>query len=288
MQRPDAVLVGYLGQLDVLLARLCFRRTPVMLDQLTFAGDTAEDRRLPRPVRWLLGALDRIALSACSVAILDTVESRDLISPNNPVATLVIDVGAETRWFSANRAPSTTELGVIFFGLFTPLHGAEAIGSALDLLRDEDNLRFTIVGRGQDFDEAYGLGRSNSHVRWLDWVEPSQLPELVAAHQVCLGIFGTTPKSLRVVPTKVFQGAAAGCVLVTSDTPPQRRALGDAAVFVPPGDPDALADALRTLATDPTLVARKRADASALARARFQPGSVVKPLDAWLRGHDGS
>jgi glycosyltransferase involved in cell wall biosynthesis len=42
----------------------------------------------------------------------------------------------------------------------------------------------------------------------------------------------------------VFQGAAAGCAIVTSDIPPQRRALGDAALLVPPGDPAALAAAL--------------------------------------------
>ena len=52
------------------------------------------------------------------------------------------------------------------------------------------------------------------------------------------------------VPNKVFQGAAAGCAVVTSDTAPQRRVLGDAAVLVPPGDPAALAEALRSLAAD--------------------------------------
>ena len=73
----------------------------------------------------------------------------------------------------------------------------------------------------------------------------ANLPALVAGHDVCLGIFGTGDKALRVVPNKVFQGAAAGCAIVTSDTAPQRRALGDAAVLVPPGDPEALAAALR-------------------------------------------
>src|SRR5688500_16894172 len=42
--RPEAVLVGYLGHFDVVLARLLFPRTTVVLDHLIFAADTARDR----------------------------------------------------------------------------------------------------------------------------------------------------------------------------------------------------------------------------------------------------
>jgi len=47
-----------------------------------------------------------------------------------------------------------------------------------------------------------------------------------------------------VVPNKVFQGAAAGCAIITSDTGAPARVFGDAIVLVPPGDADALAAAL--------------------------------------------
>ena len=80
------------------------------------------------------------------------------------------------------------------------------------------------------------------------------------------------------VPNKVFQGAAAGCAIVTSDTPPQRRALGEAAVLVPPGDPEALAAALRLLAADPAELTRLRREAARLAAGQFAPAQVVAPL----------
>ena len=111
---------------------------------------------------------------------------------------------------------------------------------------------------------------------------PDQLPALVARHDVCLGIFGTGPKALRVVPNKVFQGAAAGCALVTSDTAPQRRLLGDAAVLVPPGDPAALAAALRDLAIDRDRLQAARGAAAGLARRSFTPAAVTAPLLARL------
>jgi glycosyltransferase involved in cell wall biosynthesis len=104
------------------------------------------------------------------------------------------------------------------------------------------------------------------------------LPELVAEHDVCLGIFGTGPKAQRVVPTKIFQGAAAGCALVTSDTAPQRRILGDAAILVPPGDAVAVAAALEKLAADSDALLRSRAAAARLADERFRADVVVAPL----------
>ena len=101
---------------------------------------------------------------------------------------------------------------------------------------------------------------------------------MVADHDVCLGIFGRGDKALRVVPNKVFQGAAAGCAVVTSDTAPQRRALGACAVLVPPGDPEALAGALRDLAADRDRLHALRTGAWTLARERFVPEAVVVPL----------
>jgi glycosyltransferase involved in cell wall biosynthesis len=80
------------------------------------------------------------------------------------------------------------------------------------------------------------------------------------------------------VPNKVFQAAAAGCAIVTSDTPPQRAALGDAAAFVPPGDADALAVTLRHLAIDRADRTRLRKAARVRAEAAFTPAAVIGPL----------
>jgi glycosyltransferase involved in cell wall biosynthesis len=76
----------------------------------------------------------------------------------------------------------------------------------------------------------------------------------------------------------VFQGAAAGCAIVTSDIPPQRGALGDAALLVPPGDPAALAAALRRLAGDRAELIRLRRQARELAEQQSTPERIVDPL----------
>ncbi len=282
---PDAVLVGYLGHFDVLLARRLFPHVPVVLDHLIGASDTAADRGVSTGLRQrLLRRLDEAALGSADVVVVDTDEHLTALPERHRGRALVVPVGAPSSWYAgspASRDSADRRLRAVFFGLFTPLQGAPVIGAALAALAD-DEVDVTMVGSGQDHEEARSLAAANHHVTWVDWVPPDQLPALVARHDVCLGIFGTGPKALRVVPNKVFQGAAAGCALVTSDTAPQRRLLGDAAVLVPPGDPAALAAALRDLAIDRDRLQAARGAAAGLARRSFTPAAVTAPLLARL------
>lgn len=287
--RADAVLVGYLGHFDVQLARLLFRGSPIALDHLVSLAGTADDRGLAGGGGFkhrLLAAIDRGALRAADVVIVDTHEHAQAVTRKLPERVVVVPVGAESDWFAARSVTARSEtaaggptksLRVVFFGLFTALQGTATVGEALALLF-EDDITVTMIGSGQDYQECRRLATRNGGVNWVDWVARADLPALVASHDVCLGIFGTTEKSRNVVPNKVFQGAAAGCAIVTSDTTPQRRALGAAAAFVPAGDPAALARTLRDLAEDRAALRNQRAAAVRLADAWFQPGSVVAPL----------
>jgi hypothetical protein len=148
------------------------------------------------------------------------------------------------------------------------------------LLAADLSISFTIIGRGQDYEIARAAAADNRSTDWIDWVEPDELPSVVATHEVSLGIFGTSPKALRVVPTKVFQAAAAGTAVVTSDTVPQRAALGACAEFVRPGDAAALATTLRLLARDRARLCELRALAYGRATGSFRPASVIAPLYA--------
>lgn len=281
-RRPGAVVVGYMGHFDVHLARMLFRRSTVVLDHLVGLSDTARDRRLDdRPlVNRCLQAVDRRALAAADVVVFDTDDQRQHLGAA-VTDGIVVPVGAPTPYFEAAMRRSREHedvLQVLFFGLFTPLQGATTIGRAIAELRDEPGIRFTIVGDGQDRAEAHAAAEVNANVTWIPWVAAGELPALVARHDVCLGIFGTTSKALRVVPNKVYQGLASGAAIVTSDTPSQRRVLGSAAVYVPPGDADALARALRNLHRDAVRLKELQEEAGELARQRFTPRAVTRDL----------
>ncbi|MET3806693.1 glycosyltransferase involved in cell wall biosynthesis [Nakamurella sp. UYEF19] len=287
-QPPDAVLVGYLGHFDVHLARRVFHGTPIVLDHLIFAAGTAVDRGSAKGlVTGALEVLDRRALRAADVIVLDTAEHRDRVPEELSSRALVAAVGADATWFEAgghaSPAPALDEpVRVVFFGLFTPLQGAVVIGEALNLLHRRgfgaDRLRVTMIGSGQDLAAAQAAAGPEAPAEWVGWVDPARLPAVVASHQVALGIFGTTPKGADVVPNKVYQSAAAGCAIITSDTRPQRRVLGEAAEFVPVGDPSALADAIARLVEDRQLLVHRRRQARELALSSFTGGAVVLPL----------
>lgn len=280
--RPDAVLVGYLGHFDVLLARRLFRGVPIVHDMLVFASDTARDRGAGGAKQRLLARLDAAAVRASDVVVVDTEEHLQLLPAARRSDGVVVPVGVPSGWLAPAPAarPDDGPVRVVFYGLYTPLQGAPVIGRALALLRDEPRLRVTMVGAGQELAATRGAAGRSDAVEWRDWVAPADLPALVAEHDVCLGIFGHGDKALRVVPNKVFQGAAAGCAVVTSDTAPQRRALGGSALLVPPGDEHALAEALRSLAEDRHRLLQLRTAAWTLARDRFLPAAVVAPLVA--------
>jgi glycosyltransferase involved in cell wall biosynthesis len=296
--RPDAVVVGYLGHFDVHLARLLYprrRHVPIVLDHLISAAGTAKDRRIGGSglKQRLLTLIDAAALRAADIVVVDTEEHLEIVPEKYRSKAVVVHVGAPAPWHAAARdlsADAGGPLKVVFYGLYTPLQGTPVIGEALGRIAGAP-VEVTMIGRGQDEAETKRAAAGNQSVRWLDWVPAAELPALVAAHDVCLGIFGTGDKALRVVPNKVFQGAAAGCAVITSDTAPQRRVLGtvsqeSGAVLVPPGDPAALADALLRLADDREALLKLRHAARQLAAERFTPEQVVGPLtDRLLRPH---
>jgi glycosyltransferase involved in cell wall biosynthesis len=304
--RPDAVVVGYLGHFDVHLARLLYprrSRVPIVLDHLISAAGTAKDRRIDGSgmKQRLLTLIDAAALRAADIVVVDTEEHLEIVPAKYRSKAVVVHVGAPTPWHAAARDLSATgsattgggPLKVVFYGLYTPLQGTPVIGEALGRIAGAP-VEVTMIGRGQDEAETKRAAAGNQSVRWLDWVPAAELPALVAAHDVCLGIFGTGDKALRVVPNKVFQGAAAGCAVITSDTAPQRRVFGpvpqeSGAVLVPPGDPAGLADALLRLANDREALLKLRHAARQLAAERFTPEQVVGPLtDRLLRPHAGA
>jgi glycosyltransferase involved in cell wall biosynthesis len=278
----DAVMVGYMGHFDVFLARLLFRRTLVALDLLVFAADTAQDRGVTSSAKLrALRVLDQLACRCADLVLVDTEEHAALVPESKRSKTVVVPVGASPSWFAAQGTDTpepVAPLRVVFFGLFTPLQGAPVVGEAIGLLASCTDIEFTMIGTGQDYITCRRLAGNNPRITWMDWVDSDQLPHLIAGHDVCLGIFGTTPKARRVVPNKVYQGAAAGCAVVTSDTPPQRRALGDAAMFVVPGNGVMLADSLRTLARNREMTESLRKASRVRSAECFTPEAIARRL----------
>jgi glycosyltransferase involved in cell wall biosynthesis len=262
LRRPtgqaDAVIVGYPGHFDLPAARRVARGRPVIFNPLvslvdTIVGDRGRFRPGSLPAR-VLATIDRRALRAADLVVADTQANADFLAelaglPEQRFA--VCFVGAEEDVFKPGWAPDEPATAV-FVGKLIPLHGLETI---LGAARFAPELRFRVIGSGQ---LEHLLASRPPNVEWVDWVEYELLPRELHRAGCALGIFGTSDKARRVIPNKAFQALACGVPLVTADTPAARELLtdGESALLVPPGDPEALADALQRLSSQPELAQR--------------------------------
>lgn len=279
--KPDAILVGYMGHFDVLLAHHVFKGVPIILDHLIFAGDTAKDRGAQGIKVRMLNKLDRMAIDAATLILLDTREHQSMCAPTD--STMVVPVGASSEWYQAGATHNTSERnGIVFYGLYTPLQGTPIIARAIRELASRGvKAPITLIGNGQDYTRVRQILTGCDNAEFLDWVEPEQLPDLVASHAISLGIFSTTPKGLHVVPNKVYQSLAAGCAVITSGTAPQKRILGDGVMYTIPGDASSLADAIEQLLRAPALLNHYAEQGANTARC-YTAQAVTAHLSRWI------
>lgn len=270
---PDVVLVGYLGQLDVLVlypfARL--RGVRVVWDQFISVYEAVvEDRgQLSRrhPLARALYAGEWLACRAARVVLMDTREHAAYVERTFGLSrdrVRSVWVGAEVSAFPPQPAREGRRPGLtaLFYGQFIPLHGVDVIVRAAQLL-EQAPIRFVLIGTGQESERISALlqERRLPNLEWHRWVKYPELIGHISAADVCLGIFGVTGKAARVIPNKVFQILAARRPLITRDSPAIRELVGGGAPgvrLIPPGDPQALADVLLAMSRDrePTPVGR--------------------------------
>jgi glycosyltransferase involved in cell wall biosynthesis len=81
-----------------------------------------------------------------------------------------------------------------------------------------------------------------------------------------------------------LEAALSGCALVLGGVPSLREVWGDAALYVPPDDPGALAATLRALAAD----AGGRASLGERARARGREYGVERMAEGYLRAYEAA
>lgn len=260
VEKPDAIVVGYPGILDILIAAPIARLRGITLfwDMFISIYDTVcMDRALFRPgsvLGRLLYWLERSALRRADLVFMDTrahAARIERLFGLDRGSCGAVWVGAETEHFAPipNRPASDDQtMEVLFYGQFIPLHGIETIVLAARLLRTQP-IRWRLIGRGQESSRIRDLLASDPlpNVDWVEWVEYAELRRSIAKADLCLGIFGASEKAASVIPNKVFQIVMSGRPLVTRDSPAIRELLAPetpCVTLVPPDDPAALAFAV--------------------------------------------
>lgn len=168
---------------------------------------------------------------------------------------------------------------VLFHGNSVPLQGVHHIVRAADLLKGHHNIKFHFVGR--IYKDVIKLAEElNINAKFIGRLPPEELAAYIRRADICLSIFGDTPKALRVIPNKLYESIAAGKAVITGDTPAIGELLQDREniLLCRPADPEDLAEKILELKNDPDLRERIARGGYELFKEKLTPKVLVSGL----------
>jgi glycosyltransferase involved in cell wall biosynthesis len=159
-----------------------------------------------------------------------------------------------------------------YVGTHGMAHGLVNVLDAAERLRRRDDIRFLLVGDGAERASLLERkrGRQLDNVLMFPLQPKEAMPRIWSLCDVALVHLRDSPVFAEVIPSKIFEAMAMGLPLLAAVPKGEAAdivAERGAGLWVPPGDPAALAQAAERLADDPEL--RAKLAAASLAAAPF-------------------
>jgi glycosyltransferase involved in cell wall biosynthesis len=243
------------------------RSVPLVYDSHELFLETGTAVRLPGIARRFLRAREARLIRRCSAVITVNPGLAAVLERLYHPARIAVVRNCVPRWSPPPVRPNLirTRLGlakdapiVLFHGSLEANRGIEQLVAALSAPGLAD-LQLVLLGFGEVPDAgAVADDPTVSHrVHVLAAVPPAQLPEWVASADV--GVVLQQPANLNLrlsTPNKLYEAIAVGTPVIASDLPEIARIVrddpdGPLGILCDPGDPDAIAAALRSLLDSP-------------------------------------
>lgn len=228
LKECSALYVGYPGHIDVLPAwilckifglKLIFN--PLVIIYTGYVDDQGilkGDSLLGKAIKFG----EKIIYRLCDVVIADTPYQKehlreDFDFPEKKLA--VLPIGADDKVYRfLGIKKRNQEFNVVYYGLFTPLHGCEYIVDAANILKNHRDIRFVMVGKGHTFEATFKKAQKlqlRNIVFYPDMTEVNAFDTLKEA-DVFLGFLQNHPSVDRIIPNKVYQGIALGKAVISA------------------------------------------------------------------------
>jgi glycosyltransferase involved in cell wall biosynthesis len=143
------------------------------------------------------------------------------------------------------------QFSIVYAGNIGTVQALDTVVAAASLLKDQDGVRFYIVGNGtmasSVADEIHRLGLGN--IEMPGWVSPNEIQAVYDAASVLLLCMKDDEEIAQTIPNKLQVYMAAGKPIIVSGNGEPARVLAQAraGLVAPAGDARALADAVMNL-----------------------------------------
>lgn len=227
----DIFYVGWMGQQFIPLIRLFFYK-PIIFDSAPSLYDSFLDRGFTHKESMLakfLFLLDRFAYRQSYAIIIGDSATLDYFSNlfgihREKFRMFPVCANNEIFYPRSTQVQGLSrrdEFIVEFVGEMAPQHGVEHIMQAAKLL-EGTGIVFRIAGTGQSLREVRHLFEKlhPSNVTFVPHrVSLEQLLQWRSEADICLGLFGDTPKSRRSLSNKLYEALAMGKAFLTAGPP---------------------------------------------------------------------
>ncbi len=256
----DVLLVAFPGWHAVVLAKFLTRK-PIIFDAFVSVYDSTvfdrkntKKRSLKAKYFWLM---DWLACKLADKVLLDTNEHIKYFVEEfglNEGKFVRISVGADDsvlRPIKVEDKRRKSKFIVHYHGNVIPLQGVKYILESAKLLKLYKDIQFNLIGsRVKRWYEKSFSG----NVNFIENVPYEKLAEYISQADICLGIFGDTNKTQRVIPNKVYEYMACQKPIITADTPAIRELFNENDLhLIPTASPEVLAKAILKLKNDSAL-----------------------------------
>lgn len=243
-------------------------RKPLIVDGFvgryeTYVGDWRHVGETS-PKAMVYRVMDALAFHLSDLYLIDTevraqqIRSKFGVRDTHAARVLSLPVGAPSWAVPITRQVRNagSPYRVLYYGNYVPLHGVEHVIDAVKRISPGLAVQLTMVGNGDRrpiAEQRVSDLELGDIVKFVDSVPESQLHSLIEAHDLVLGIFGSSAKASSVIANKVWQGLACGRPVLTRSSDALREIseiAGDLLVQVPSADSQSIGQAVLELASE--------------------------------------
>lgn len=214
-------------------------------------------------------------IPAEKIAVVKNGVDLDFFQPRQPSAGLAAKLG------------TTGKFVVSYIGTIGMAHAVDKIVETAELLRQQQDILFLIVGEGAKKQSVRDLiaNKRLTNALLLEGANKQQVRDYYAITDLNLVTLRNKPLFLMVIPSKIFEIMAMGRPILSSINGESRQILeaGEAAEFVEPEDPERMAAAILRLKSDKEKLSRLGKNGRRFVEQNYNRDRSAAALLAYLK-----